>query len=64
MNDRLLKAKEVMQIIGLSRTTIWRLEKGGTFPKRKQITKMKVGWLKSEIMAWIEERPTVGAESA
>lgn len=63
MNDRLLKAKEVMLMIGLSRTTIWRLERDGNFPKRKQITRTKVGWLKKEIQEWIETRPTVGAES-
>lgn len=57
MQERLLKAKEVIEMIGLSRTTIWRLEKSGQFPKRRQITKSKVGWLKSEVMDWLLSRP-------
>lgn len=59
MDERLLNAKEVIAMIGLSRTTIWRLEKDGLFPKRRQITRSKVGWLKSEVQDWLVSRPIV-----
>ena len=32
--DRILRAYEVQQIVGLSRSTIWRLERKGKFPVR------------------------------
>ena len=41
---------------GLSRTTWWRLERKGLAPKRRQISPNGVGWLQSEIVAWIASR--------
>ena len=54
MNDqltpsRLLRFQEVRHRTGLSRATIWRLERDGGFPKRRQISKNAVGWLEQEI---------------
>jgi prophage regulatory protein len=42
---RLLRIQEVMRLTGLSRMTIYRFEKGGNFPKRRQIGKNSVRWL-------------------
>jgi prophage regulatory protein len=53
--DRYLRSKEVMRITGLSRTTIWRKERAGTFPARRRISQNAVGWLESEIMAWVAQ---------
>ena len=41
---------------GLSRTTIWRLEREGFFPKRRVITPHTVAWNEDEIDAWIQSR--------
>ena len=54
---RILKTNEVMKTIGLSKVTIWRMEKAGAFPKRINISSRRVGWLESEIEEWIESRP-------
>lgn len=54
MPDTILNAKQVTQITGLSRTTIWRLERTEMFPKRLQISSSRVGWSKEEINAWME----------
>ena len=54
---RILKTNEVMKTIGLSKVTIWRMEKAGVFPKRINISSRRVGWLESEIEEWIESRP-------
>lgn len=43
MPDTILNAKQVTQITGLSRTTIWRLERTEMFPKRLQISSSRVG---------------------
>ena len=42
---------------GLSRVTIWRLEKAGKFPRRVNLTDSRVGWVEAEIDEWIEARP-------
>jgi prophage regulatory protein len=41
---------------GLSRTTIWRLERDGLFPKRRLLTGKIVAWDEAEIDEWIKSR--------
>ena len=50
-------AEEVRGVTGLSRTTVWRMEAQGDFPRRRQITTKRVGWLVSEVEKWAESRP-------
>ena len=54
---RLLRLAKVIGMTGLSRTTIWRLERTGEFPRRRKINSRSVAWLESEVHHWIE---TVG----
>ena len=54
---RILKTNEVVKTIGLSKVTIWRMEKAGTFPERINLTNRRVGWIESEILEWLESRP-------
>lgn len=65
MNDQTLRAPEVMARTGLSRTTIWRRIKAGTFPAPIELGQNSVGWLASEIEAWKKNRPrrTYGAKT-
>jgi prophage regulatory protein len=53
--------KTLLQKVPLSPVTIWRLEKAGKFPKRRQLSPGRVGWLASEVDAWIESRETAAA---
>ena len=55
--DRLVGKADVERLTNLSRWTIDRLESGGEFPTRKQITPNRVGWLLSEVTEWIKSRP-------
>ena len=55
-NDRILRWKELKAEIGLSRTTVWRLEQQSEFPKKIQLSPGCVGWRKSEIETWKLER--------
>lgn len=50
----LLKIKEVMTITRLSRPTIYRLIKQGSFPKQIHTSTRSSAWLKLEVHAWIE----------
>jgi prophage regulatory protein len=55
MNDEILRERDVRAITKLGRTTRWRLERLGQFPRRRQIGANSVGWLRSEIAEWITE---------
>lgn len=60
MEDRMLRVREVCQMIGLSRSTVWRLERAGDFPKHYQLSPGSVGWKLSEIQNWIDDRQPSG----
>ena len=50
---RLLRRRAVQDLTGLSKATLWRLEKAGKFPKTVQLTSRTVGYRESEILAWL-----------
>jgi len=54
--DKFLSIKEVIEVTGLSRTTVWRLGRDGQFPKSRQISPGRRAFLRSEIEAWIREK--------
>jgi prophage regulatory protein len=54
---KFLRIRQVMQVTGLSRMTIYRLELAGKFPKRRQLSENSVAWLESDITVWAESRP-------
>ena len=59
MKTKLLRFPEVQEMVGLSRTTIWRLEKQGKFPARRAIGENSVGWLKEDIEKWIKSKKSI-----
>ena len=56
MSIRFLRFSEVQAKIGLSRSSLWRMERANLFPKRKRLGQNSVGWLESEIDEWIATR--------
>jgi prophage regulatory protein len=54
--DRIMRKKEVLAVVGLSDVSVWRQERAGTFPKRLRLGGNSVGWLKSEIDGWLQQR--------
>lgn len=61
--DRVVRPDEAATITGRSRTSMWRDEKAGAFPRRIHIGANAVGYRLSEVMAWIESRQVVTAEN-
>jgi prophage regulatory protein len=53
---RLLRFPAVRERIGLSRSTIWRLERSGLFPRHRQISLNAVAWSEREIVEWIQAK--------
>ena len=54
--DRVLRISEVSKTTGLSRTSIYEAVKANSFPKPLKISERSIGFLQSEISAWIKER--------
>ena len=65
MENQMLRAPEVMARTGLSRVTIWRRVRAGTFPAPTELGVNSVGWPASAITSWLENQPrrTYGAET-
>jgi prophage regulatory protein len=55
---QLLRTKQVTMLTGLSRMTIYRMERDGLFPARRKLGKNSVGWLGDDISEWIRSRPS------
>lgn len=60
---RYLRWKEVERSTGLSRTTAWRLQRSGDFPRPYVISPGRVGYLEAEVDAWRTSRGHRGVES-
>lgn len=57
VNGLILRLPEVLKTTGLSRTTVWRMVKAGTFPPPVKLSNRAIGWLRSDIEEWVRNRP-------
>ena len=56
-HDRFLRMPEVEAASGLSRSTIYRRVKAGTFPRPVPLGGPQVvGWLQSRVVEWMDEQ--------
>jgi prophage regulatory protein len=49
---RMLNEKQVLEIIPVGRTTLYRMEKAGRFPRSTYISPNRRIWYEDEIIAW------------
>ncbi|WP_128933576.1 helix-turn-helix transcriptional regulator [Bradyrhizobium zhanjiangense] len=49
---RMLNEAQVLEIVPVSRTTLYRMEKAGRFPKCTYISPNRRVWYEDEIVAW------------
>ena len=60
--NQLISIKQVMEIVGVGRSTIYEMiDKNSpyydpTFPKKVKITQNRIGWSAYEIHQWIENK--------
>ena len=52
----ILSVPAVLELVPVSRTTLWRLVKEGKFPRPVQVSLKRIGWRESEVMQWIAEQ--------
>lgn len=56
MEDRYIRIKELISLLGISRGTIYRLLKENKFPRQIKLTEHTSVWRLSEINNWVTER--------
>jgi predicted DNA-binding transcriptional regulator AlpA len=55
-DDQIVREPERRKMMGTSRATQWRMERKGLAPRRVPISENAVGWLKSEILQWMQRK--------
>jgi prophage regulatory protein len=60
--DGLYRRDDVLKLLNVSRTTLWRMEREGLFPRAVQISERRKGYLKSQVDDWFSRRSCVSAE--
>ena len=62
---RLLRQPEVLHLTRLSRSTLWRMQKQGTFPKARQLPGVRaIAWIAAEVEAWLAQLPAPAPTTA
>jgi prophage regulatory protein len=57
---KIIRPQQLVKKTGLSRTTLWRLEKLGLLPPRIQLSSKAVGYDEHAIDEWLASRPVIG----
>jgi prophage regulatory protein len=57
VDDELWSLKTVLARTALSRSSIYSYVELGLFPRQRRLGPRRVGWLASEVRAWIASRP-------
>lgn len=58
---RILRLPQVMEIVGVSRSTIYLWIQQENFPRPLKLSVRRVGWLESDVMAWIRSKSNTSA---
>jgi prophage regulatory protein len=51
-----IRIRKVLEMIGVSRTTLWRMVQSGTFPRPVRITERSRGYVLETVEAWMTAR--------
>lgn len=54
---RYLPWDEIIELTGMSRSTLKRAIRDGDFPPPRKLTRGRVGFRQDEVAAWVETRP-------
>lgn len=55
-----IRPRHLRAVTGLSVIQIWRLRKAGTFPACIRLGRVAIGFLRSDVDAWLRERQQAG----
>ena len=62
LETKLLRLPQVMEITSLSKSSIYRYEKAGNFPKRLSLGSNRVVWKSNDINKWISKLAVVAPD--
>ena len=54
---QILRVADLVALLNLSRTTIWRMRRAGEFPQPIRLSANAVGWPAHVIDEWLAQRP-------
>ncbi|OIN83813.1 helix-turn-helix transcriptional regulator [Francisella sp. TX07-6608] len=54
LNRKIMRIKEVVEVTGVSRSTIYRWVDKGIFPKYVKLSPTSTGWYAEDINNWLE----------
>jgi prophage regulatory protein len=54
--DRLLRLEEVRAVVGLGKSTVYRMMRAGTFPMACKAGGGSTRWSEQEVQAWVREQ--------
>ena len=57
--DNVIRRPALLEMIGVSSATQWRMEKAGLFPARFKLGAGLVGWHRTEVEEWLRNRDMV-----
>lgn len=56
VENRILRIRAILELTGLSRSTLYRKIQDGSFPRQIKIAERCAGWREHEVRDWIAER--------
>ncbi|MEG3149253.1 AlpA family phage regulatory protein [Sphingomonas sp. ZT3P38] len=62
--DRILRLKTVLDLTGLSRSTMYRKMQNGSFPRNIQLSARCTGWRESAVCEWLRNPMYYSADIA
>lgn len=54
-HDKLLSYRDICELIGCNRVTLWRMCQNGEFPKPLKILSNRRAWQKSDYQKWLDK---------
>jgi len=55
--EQILKLSEVAKLTRLSRATVYRASRNGSFPAAVRLSQRVMGWRRSDVEQWLQTRP-------
>jgi len=63
MGSRILRIRDLIEEIGVSKATLYRMVSTGSFPPPIRIAKRAVGWRREDVDRWLQSREPVRTTS-
>ena len=58
MEAQILRERDVLNMLGISKVTLWRWRRDGAFPQPIRLGPNSVAWRREAVDEWLASRPT------